>query len=312
MLFSSFHLHPLRAVYARADVYLLDDPLAAVDAHVGAHIFREVIGPEGLLKNKARILTLNSVSVLPKCDQIISVRRGIILDERGSYQEVMNKRGDLYNLITGLGKQSENSRKDEELETPPTPPDAEVVDYDLQMSRHGNGGEESIKETKLHRRLSTASIRPKALTRRQVKNETIRQLKETTRPKETRATGSVSKEVYKKYLTSASAIGVSIYLIAHILAQVTQVSRDIVLKQWGASNVEGGDTDAIARHYLILYGIVGLTSSAMICVAPLILSVWLIISSAKHFHDGMFGSVLRSPLQYFETSEFDRVVEILN
>ena len=41
-----------RAVYANADVYLLDDPLSAVDVHVGKHLFDNVIGPEGLLKNK--------------------------------------------------------------------------------------------------------------------------------------------------------------------------------------------------------------------------------------------------------------------
>ena len=41
-----------RAVYHNNDVYLLDDPLAAVDAHVSAHLFDKVIGPNGLLKYK--------------------------------------------------------------------------------------------------------------------------------------------------------------------------------------------------------------------------------------------------------------------
>lgn len=41
-----------RAVYCNADVYLLDDPLSAVDAHVGKHIFEKVIGPKGILRNK--------------------------------------------------------------------------------------------------------------------------------------------------------------------------------------------------------------------------------------------------------------------
>ena len=41
-----------RAVYFNADVYLLDDPLSAVDAHVGKHIFDKVIGPAGLLRGK--------------------------------------------------------------------------------------------------------------------------------------------------------------------------------------------------------------------------------------------------------------------
>ena len=41
-----------RAVYYNADVYLLDDPLSAVDSHVGKHIFDNVIGPRGMLQNK--------------------------------------------------------------------------------------------------------------------------------------------------------------------------------------------------------------------------------------------------------------------
>lgn len=41
-----------RAVYSKADIYLLDDPLSAVDSHVGKHIFDKVIGPNGLLKSK--------------------------------------------------------------------------------------------------------------------------------------------------------------------------------------------------------------------------------------------------------------------
>ena len=41
-----------RAVYQDSDVYLLDDPLSAVDSHVGKHIFDKVIGPNGILKGK--------------------------------------------------------------------------------------------------------------------------------------------------------------------------------------------------------------------------------------------------------------------
>lgn len=47
-----------RAVYQDADIYLLDDPLSAVDAHVGRHIFDEVIGPDGLLKNKVNVTSM--------------------------------------------------------------------------------------------------------------------------------------------------------------------------------------------------------------------------------------------------------------
>ena len=43
-----------RAVYQDESIYLLDDPLSAVDAHVGKHIFEKVIGPKGVLKHKVR------------------------------------------------------------------------------------------------------------------------------------------------------------------------------------------------------------------------------------------------------------------
>lgn len=46
-----------RAVYRKADVYLLDDPLSAVDAHVGQHIFDKVIGPKGVLRDKVMHVT---------------------------------------------------------------------------------------------------------------------------------------------------------------------------------------------------------------------------------------------------------------
>jgi len=43
-------------VYFNADVYLLDDPLSAVDSRVGKHIFDKVIGPRGVLQSKVRIV----------------------------------------------------------------------------------------------------------------------------------------------------------------------------------------------------------------------------------------------------------------
>lgn len=45
-----------RAVYSNADIFLLDDPLSAVDSHVAKHIFDHVIGPEGVLAGKVRPL----------------------------------------------------------------------------------------------------------------------------------------------------------------------------------------------------------------------------------------------------------------
>ncbi|KAJ2337267.1 Multidrug resistance-associated protein 1 [Coemansia sp. RSA 2681] len=62
-----------RTVYSRADVYILDDPLSAVDAHVKRHILDNVILSTGLLGDKLRVVTTHTESMLPFCNQIITV-----------------------------------------------------------------------------------------------------------------------------------------------------------------------------------------------------------------------------------------------
>ncbi|XP_050925600.1 ATP-binding cassette subfamily C member 4 isoform X3 [Lates calcarifer] len=52
-----------RAVYQEADIYLLDDPLSAVDAEVGKHLFEQCIC--GLLRNKCRILVTHQLQTFP-------------------------------------------------------------------------------------------------------------------------------------------------------------------------------------------------------------------------------------------------------
>ena len=81
-----------RAVYSNQDVYLLDDPLSAVDSHVGKHIFEQVIGPRGLLKNKTRVLVTNSVAFLDQMDYIVVMKNGRI-SEAGSYKELLANEG---------------------------------------------------------------------------------------------------------------------------------------------------------------------------------------------------------------------------
>ncbi|KDN53139.1 putative YCF1-vacuolar ABC transporter [Tilletiaria anomala UBC 951] len=295
-----------RACYARADIYLLDDPLAAVDAHVASHIFEHVIGPNGMLKSKARILTLNSVAALPQCDQIISVRRGIILDERGTYAEVMARKGELYTLITGLGKQSNDKSDDTGLKS-----EGEVAEQEQNVDE---GFMQAQKEEMRSRRASSASMRrPQMLSRKQIKAETLKQLRETSTPQENRATGSVSWEVYKQYAKSSNLIGVSLYLAAQVLTQVFQVGRDVVLKQYAAKNLAAGGVDKGATTFFLgMYATVGLSGSLMMCVAPFILLSWLVISSARRFHDGMYSSVMSSPLQWFETIPTGRLLNLFS
>jgi len=117
-----------RAVYSQADVYIFDDPLSAVDSHVGAHLFDQVIGPKGLLKNKARILVTHGMHFLPKADQIILLKNGEIA-EMGTYSELMEQGEELSRLVlefTNLEKNKDgekNEEKSPEDEEPAKQPD---------------------------------------------------------------------------------------------------------------------------------------------------------------------------------------------
>lgn len=81
-----------RAVYNDADIYFLDDPLSAVDSHVGKHIFENVIGPTGMLKKKTRVLVTHGITYLPEVDNIVVLKDGEIT-ETGTYKQLLEKRG---------------------------------------------------------------------------------------------------------------------------------------------------------------------------------------------------------------------------
>uniref|UniRef100_A0A673HPC8 ATP-binding cassette, sub-family C (CFTR/MRP), member 2 n=1 Tax=Sinocyclocheilus rhinocerous TaxID=307959 RepID=A0A673HPC8_9TELE len=100
-----------RAVYSSADVYLLDDPLSAVDSHVGKHLFERVIGPKGLLKDKTRILVTHGISFLPYVDEIIVLVNGVVF-EVGSYDGLRASKGAFSEFLETYGKDKSNNADD--------------------------------------------------------------------------------------------------------------------------------------------------------------------------------------------------------
>ena len=93
-----------RAVYRNADVYLLDDPLSAVDAHVGQHIFSRCI--QESLAGKTRVLVTHHVHLLSQCDSIIVLEEGRV-KVSGTYDEICNSGIDLESIIPSAPKEEE-------------------------------------------------------------------------------------------------------------------------------------------------------------------------------------------------------------
>jgi ABC-type proline/glycine betaine transport system ATPase subunit len=144
-----------RAVYQNSDLYLLDDPLSAVDSHVGRHIFDKVIGPKGMLRNKTRILVTHGITFLKDVDLIVHVDEGRIL-EMGSYNELLLKDEKFADLITEYEKgQDSSSSVDTPSETPRSGDQAFEEYDDTTMSILESGDLDS--PTNLARQMSTVS-----------------------------------------------------------------------------------------------------------------------------------------------------------
>ncbi|KAK6635825.1 hypothetical protein RUM44_001079 [Polyplax serrata] len=90
-----------RAAYKDADIYLLDDPLSAVDTHVSKHLFEECI--VGYLKDKTRILVTHQLQYLKKADHIVLLDNGLLQFE-GTFNALQNGNYD----FTKLFKEEEN------------------------------------------------------------------------------------------------------------------------------------------------------------------------------------------------------------
>ena len=85
-----------RAVYADADVYLLDDPLSAVDAEVGEHIFDQCICK--LLREKIKILVTYAEKHMKAADQVMVLHKGSMLG-KGSFDELQDDRNFIHTII---------------------------------------------------------------------------------------------------------------------------------------------------------------------------------------------------------------------
>ncbi|WFD44005.1 hypothetical protein MPSI1_002670 [Malassezia psittaci] len=115
-----------RALYYDADVLCLDDPLSAVDAHVGKALFENAIMPMRA-KGKTVLLVTHAIQYLPECDKIIAMDDGRI-DEVGTYQELMAKQGSFaatmhnFGMLKDVGEDEDADELAAEAEDSDRPP----------------------------------------------------------------------------------------------------------------------------------------------------------------------------------------------
>lgn len=290
-----------RAVYARADVYILDDPLSAVDQHVGRHLIDNVLGPKGLLASKTKILATNAIAVLAQADSITMLRSGKVV-ETGLYADVMSKdtHSEIRKLIEEFGS-ARAEEPDEDLSElkDSLDPLAENEEEEQAIEEFYEGGNPLVFGTPL-RRASTASFKKPSLFD-DIPNRKSRQLKEHSEK------GQVKFGVYKEYIKAANLSAVVVFLVTMIISNSMSVGGNVWLKHWSEVNTEYGENPDTTK-YLAIYLFFGVTAASLTVVYTLVLWIFCTIRAAKALHDEMLCRVIRSPMSFFDTTPLGRVI----
>ncbi|KAL8764209.1 MAG: hypothetical protein Q9184_000178 [Pyrenodesmia sp. 2 TL-2023] len=310
-----------RAVYARADVYLLDDCLSAVDQHVGRHLIDHVLGPKGLLASKTRILATNSIPVLVEADFITLLRDGRIL-EKGTHDQLMAMRGDVANLIKTANNEEEEdgsspSEDSSKVTSTPESEDSTTVigtgneeeDRDelqegigeLAPIRANGGGTGRKSSFNTLRPASTASFKGPQGKLADDEEGRARQNKEVGEQ------GKVRWDVYGEYAKTSNLFAVAIYLTVLIGAQTVSIGGSLWLKHWSEVNQQYGNNPEVGK-YIGVYFAFGVGSAALVVVQTLILWIFCSVEASRKLHERMMYAIFRSPMSFFETTPTGRIL----
>ena len=101
-----------RAVYSNADIYLLDDPLSAVDSKVGYDIFEKCI--KGALNNKTRLMVTHNLEALQDAKHIVVMEEGCIL-AKGDFSTLCASGFDLDAIVQGADQKSGTVQMEKQL-----------------------------------------------------------------------------------------------------------------------------------------------------------------------------------------------------
>lgn len=309
-----------RASYQNSDIYILDDPLSAVDAHVGKHIFNKVLGPNGLLNGKTRLLVTHSLHFLPQVDEIVVVENGTIL-EKGSYSSLLAKKGVFAKNLKMFVKHT-----DSEGEVTVNDGNEEDDDDDSGLvSSIEEFPEDSIsltlkRENSLHRTLSRSS-RSSGRRLKSLKNSLKAQNGKTPKEeevvkgqklikKEFMETGKVKFSIYLKYLQAIGWCSIVGIIFAYVLNSVAFIGSNLWLSAWTSDSNTYNSTNypASQRDLRIgIFGVLGLAQGLTVLVA----SFWS-ASGCAHasniLHKQLLNNILRAPMSFFDTTPIGRIV----
>ncbi|XP_077946532.1 ATP-binding cassette sub-family C member 4 isoform X5 [Gasterosteus aculeatus] len=277
-----------RAVYQDADIYLLDDPLSAVDAEVGRHLFDECIC--GVLRKKPRILVTHQLQYLKAADQIVVLKQGQMV-ARGTYSELQGSGLDFTSLLKG--EEGQGKERHGVTPTSGTVPRLAHTLSDNSMSSLCS--------------LSSSLIEGA---------DPLTAAGEST-GEESRSEGNVGLRLYVRYFRAgANFLVLSVLILLNALAHITFVLQDWWLACWASEQKHINVTEHLNGSlpqqmdldlHLGVYA--GLTATSVVFGFLRSLVFFnVLVSSAQTLHNSMFNAILRTPVHFFDINPIGRIL----
>ncbi|XP_050638323.1 multidrug resistance-associated protein 1-like [Macaca thibetana thibetana] len=261
-----------RAVYSGADIYLLDDPLSAVDVHVGKQLFEKVIGSLGLLKNKTRILVTHNLTLLPQMDLIVVMESGRIA-QMGTYQELLSKTRNLTNLHQVISEEEKA--------------------HALKRASAVN-----------------SRTRPKDKILEQKPRPSLDQGKQFSMKKEKIPVGGVKFSIILQYLQAFGWLWVWLTMVTYLGQNLVGIGQNLWLSAWAKEAKTMNDFTEwkqIRSNKLNIYGILGLIKGLFVCSGAYVITRGSLAAS-RTMYVQLLNNVLHLPIQFFETNSTGQII----
>ncbi|KAK3775938.1 hypothetical protein RRG08_000349 [Elysia crispata] len=307
-----------RAVYQDADVYLLDDPLSAVDAQVGKHIFHNVIGPQGIIKDKTRLMVTHGVHWLPLVDAIIVMDQGKIT-EAGTYEQLMMHDGPLAQFV----RTYQLEHQDEVLSTQA---DKKHIENEVflckkqQNIKQNNIPTECIKEKQydtIHTCNQSQSKKESILN--QATGDFIKKDsggEDDTRLIEEEAVeeGNIRLTVYATLLRSFGFLPAAVACVFLILHSGANMAAGFWLTEWTnddfLANRTNKGTDKYSSDtgfYIGIYSVLVLAQVIGNAIFMLLVYVQM-VNASQRLHNSMLNNILHQSMAFFDSTPVGRIL----
>ncbi|XP_054158177.1 ATP-binding cassette subfamily C member 4-like [Oppia nitens] len=266
-----------RALYTNADIYLLDDPLSAVDTEVANHIFEKCITE--YLKSKSVILVTHQIQFIKKAHKILVLREGRPLAV-GSYTELMEAGIDFMSLIKEEEKPIVNSDNKQVISSDDIRQRAisRISSQSGQVNFDGDSDEKIDDELK--------------------------------------ARGSIETRIYWEYIRSgAGPVLLIIGIIMILLSQGLENYTDIWLSEWVnrdtnniSDNTSNSDDNKLDETENIkIYSILLVTIFVSLILRS---TTWFVmcIKASINLHNRIFYRLMRTRITFFDTNPVGRIL----